>query len=245
MKNLWMIIIAMFFVSACGQGFEQKIDNGTFNSGLNCMDGCDDGDKGDDSGDGGTDNLPTLPDLKLDGKVSGGIWDGKELLKLDKKDKSILIRIPMDFNTEIVEGSFPLSGNEDIVLEFVQDGNDETFLQLRVPIERMIGKIELPEKMGLPNGDPLPKIKGGKLYHKETKIGGSKAHIYTGKATLAMFVPTKFNPYVNLVFPIKNKREVNLGYFATVAEKNDHRGGFFVSITLPQEVQDLLDTWLP
>ncbi len=240
MKNIILLIATSFVLASCGKGFVQDPENGQQDRGsLVCTENCDD-----NTGDS---TLDPAPDFELDGKVSGGIWDGKELLKLDLENKSLLIRVPVDFEADIVAGSFPIPNNTDITLEFVTDTDNSKHLQLRIPLDRLIGETNMLSRAGLPNGDGLPMVQGGKLAHIKTKVGKSDVHFYTGDGIASMFVPTSFNPFVSLTFPIKNKRKETLGYFATIAEKKvpKSKGGFYVSVHLPDKLKDLIDTWLP
>lgn len=241
MKN-YLIFICGFLLISCGEGFNPSPKNGLTDLGSqDCVSNCDDQNP-DDSDD--TDNVNT-PAPELDGKVSGGIWDGEELLKLDLENQSLLVRVPIDFEADIVAGSFPIPGESDLTLEFVTDDDNSKHLQLRVPLSRLLGSTKLPTSMGLPNGDGLPMVSGGKLPHVQTKLGKTEVHFYMGSGVLGLFVPTGFNPFISLVFPIKNNKKEVLGHFATVAEKGNFNGGFYVSVQLPKELKDAIDTWLP
>jgi len=246
MIRIGLISVMAFVLTACGEGFEQAQTNGNSKLGDVCQASCD-GDNGDDQDNNGNNGNVIDPVLTptLNGKVSGGVWDGKELLKLDLEEKSLLLRVPVDFETSFVSGSFPIPGHSDMKLEFATDENDSKFLQLRVPLRKLLGDAKLPTEKALPNGDSLPMIPGGKLPHTQTKVGSSEVHVYMGRGTFGLFIPTGFNPFVTLVFPIKNSDKETLGHFATVAKKNDHKGGFYVSLTLPEKLKKVIDLWLP
>lgn len=247
MKRIVFLLVVSFILTACGQGFEQGPTNGLNNQeNLGCLENCSGG--GSDIMDppNGNDSvLPPVSTPELNGKVSGGVWDGKELLKLDLANLSLLVRVPIDFEASIVAGAFPIPGNSDLTLEFVTDDNNAKHLQLRIPLSRLLNETKLPNERGLPNGDGLPMVPGGKLPHVQTRIGSTDVHFYTGKGVASLFVPTSFNPFITLVFPIKNKEKEVLGHFATIAEKGASKGGFYVSVALPDKLRQVIDNWLP
>lgn len=248
MKKIFLIISVSFLLTACGNGFEPTGNQDPSNYSSSCLGMCD---ESEDSHDSDEDNsnqiggLPSMPNFELDGKVSGGIWNGSELLKLDLAKQELLVRVPVDFGVDVVAGTFPVPGKEGLNLEFVTDANSSKHLQLRIPLRKLIKKDLLINEMGLPNGDPLPMVSGGKLPHISTQVTKTTVHFYTGKGTVALFVPTNFNPYITLVFPIKNKNKEVLGHFATIAEKSGFKGGFYASIQLPDKLLKAIDTWLP
>ncbi|MCB9025157.1 MAG: hypothetical protein H6625_02460 [Bdellovibrionaceae bacterium] len=242
MKKIILITFASIALAACDSGFEQTQNSSLSNDDLSCIESCS---ENNDSDINTGASLPTAPQVELDGKVSGGIWDGKELLKLDLENQALLVRVPVDFEAEIVAGTFPIPGKEGLTLEFVTNADSSKHLQLRIPLKKLLRRDLNLSEMGLPNGDPLPMVFDGKLPHISTQIGKSDVHFYTGKGTAALFVPTKFNPYITLVFPIKNKNKEVLGYFATIAEKLGSQGGFYASVQLPDDLLSKIDTWLP
>ncbi|MCB0391753.1 MAG: hypothetical protein KDD58_10695 [Bdellovibrionales bacterium] len=242
MKNFILITFATLALTACGEGFKQSPANGEDNGSLGCIENCDTNNNN-NTNDSGSEIIN--PDIELDGKVSGGVWDGKELLKLDLASQTLLVRVPVDFEAQIVQGSFPIPGKQGLTLEFVTDTDGSKHLQLRIPLADLLKIDDVINQSGLPNGDPLPMVTGGQLPHIATNIGDTEVHFYLGKGTAALFVPTKFDPFLTLVFPIKNKKKDTLGYFASIAEKPGFNGGLYASVQLPDDMLKAIDTWLP
>lgn len=249
MKKLLAIALISFLLTSCGQGFENSADNGSNTKGsLDCVANCSGNDQ-DPNGNNNSNNngnqLPAAPELDLDGKVSGGIWDGKQLIRLDMEKLELVVRVPIGFEAQVVGGSIPIPGKAGLVVDIVTDDQGETNFEIRVPLGHLIGDTQLPMPAGLPNGDNLPMVPGGKLPHIGTMIGGKQVDFFLGKGITAMFVPLGFDPPLSLVFPIKNQSKENIGHIALIGKKGNHKGGVYVSLELPDDVVDALDTWLP
>ena len=153
------------------------------------------------------------------------------------------MKIPIDFDTPLIGGSFALPNHPEIVIEMVVDANNSPHLQFRLPLNKLLHGIDGLTEMGLPNGDSLPTTPRT-LPHITAQIGGTSIHFYIGAGQVAVFVPTKFNPFITLIFPIRNKSQQILGGFGTIAKKGDHRGGFYASVELPEEFVKLIDSAL-
>ncbi len=243
MKNLFTKNLKFLFILlpltglACGDGFKSSAHSQHKTSTT----GGDDDNSNNNGGSGGgtTHELPNL-----DGKVDGGIWSGKEIVSLDWQNMDLLLKLPLDLDVGIVAGSVAIPQFEDITLEMVTV-NGAHQLQVRVPLARLLGKHDTFTDKGLPNGDPLPMVTAGVLPRVDTKIGSQDVYFYLGDGTIAVFVPTKFNPFISLVFPVKNAKGEALGYFATIAKKGSFKGGFYASIQLPKEFMDQIGDLLP
>ncbi|MBK9293059.1 MAG: hypothetical protein IPM57_01195 [Oligoflexia bacterium] len=118
-------------------------------------------------------------------------------------------------------------------------------LSFNIPLQYLVRGINLVGPKTLPNGDELPGVPGGEPPRIAAHIvkNNIDLYLYGSVKYFGLYVPTpKFNPFLDLTFPIKNKDKTKiLGYFATVSAKNGYSGGLFISIVFPPELARVLD----
>lgn len=239
--NITALSLILIFTTSCGQGFKSAAG---FNSAgkASCAPSLCMSQPG-----------PSLPGdpwekVDLDGTVSAGIFGKHKVIDVDKIRNLLLISIPLPINPFGGMVSLPLPQAPDIEVGVEQSGSSYA-LVMKVPLKYIVKGVQFADAGKLPNGNPLPGVPGGELPRLGLKIfkNANEAYLYLGKGAVAVFVPTpKFNPYVNLTFPIKNKSQRKIiGYFASVAQQNPYAGGFFLSVVLPDDIQRAIDDIIP
>ncbi len=187
-------------------------------------------------------------DVDLDGTVSAGVFGTHKVVDIDKVNNLLLISVPLPVNPVDATGSIPIKKFPGTEIS-VEASDNGYAMVLKIPLKYIVRGVEMSNVSKLPNGNPLPGIPDGELPRLGLKIykNNNEAYLYLGKGAVGIFVPTpKFNPYVSITFPIKNKSQRKIiGYFASVAEQNLYAGGFFLSIVLPDSVQRAIDNIIP
>jgi hypothetical protein len=186
--------------------------------------------------------------LKVEGAVSDGRFEGTSALRLDKAKKELVIRLPMPANP-FLDGAFvalpvPQMPGGQIDLEPLPEGGSA--LVLRVPLSAVLKGVNFAQPSKLPNGDPLPGVPDGELPSVAmdlTKLTDIKARIYLGPSVVGIFVNTPFNPMIYLRFPIRNADNTRTwGYLYSIPAKHaTNDGGFFLTVALPDDIARIID----
>ncbi|OQW48413.1 MAG: hypothetical protein A4S09_04340 [Proteobacteria bacterium SG_bin7] len=174
----------------------------------------------------------------------------QKLIGLNKADKAIVLTIPFADNIlPELEVEIPQLPGAKLVSRL--NAEQKTEIQFSVPIKYVLhgGDVGDPER--LPNGDPLPQIPGGELpaFEISIPIKNVTLHAYLGAEVLGIYVEVPFDPYIKLTLPIKtNKKdgsaERTLGYLTSIPVKKPYRGGFFLSLKVPDDLARALDELL-
>lgn len=210
-------------------------------------------------GNGGQNNGPIPPPVTVDpwakmqkemtgyANVAG---KSQKLIGINKAEKSVVLTIPFADNIlPELEVEVPQLPGAKVVSRLNAD--QKTELQFSVPIKYLLhgGDVGDPER--LPNGDPLPQIPGGELpaFEVSIPIKNVTLHVYLGAEVLGIYVEIPFDPYVKLTLPIKTSKkdgsqERTLGYLTSIPVKKPYRGGFFVSLKVPDDLARALDELL-
>ncbi len=248
MNAMKWITLAIFslVIAGCGEGLQPKIDSCA--QGNNCTStGPGGGNNGGNNG-GGDNNSSKIPDdLVIDGEINGGAFDKTSVIELDKDNKMLILRLPMPANPVLLDvyAEIPIPQIEGAKVTFDSLNNGGFVMSVHLPLDVALKGIDFIEPAKLPNGDPLPMIPGGELpvlalqVHEEDEVQG---YLYLGANIVGIYVTTPFNPFIRLTYPIRNKdRSKTLGYFTVLPEKGDFQGGFFTSLSMPDEVARVLE----
>lgn len=196
------------------------------------------------------DHDKALEKVDLEGTVSAGPFGKHKVVDIDKVQKLLIISLPLPINPFGAGFTIPIPNipGSEIGIEINTTGSGY-YLVAKLPLEYVLRGVKGLPVARLPNGSPLPGVPSGELPKLNLKFLKklTDAALYLGEGAVGLYIPTPgFNPYVNLTFPIKNKSQrKTIGYFRTVAEKTPFDGGFYITIVLPKDVQDLLKGILP
>lgn len=234
--SLLLMVGVMGGLTGCGQGFSSA---GSSASGSNSS----------SSTGGSTDSAAdqAFKSLSVDGTVSGGTDSTTQVISIDKTNMQVVVRLPLPLGTLSGATMTPMPINEipgaTIGLEATASGSSA--LTLRVPLEAYLKGIAFLPAGRLPNGDPLPAIPDGELPSialQLSKLGGAKVTIYLAPSVIGLYVESPVNPYIGLTLPIRNKAKTRTwGYFSSVPAKGTYKGGFFMSLAMPDDIARIID----
>ena len=242
MKRLMFTLTATAWITAgCGQGFQGNCQSGSCGSSA--------------SGGGSANSVESQQaweGLTMEGNLSGGGYEKLPVVRLDKENEELIVRLPMQFNpflglpTGII--NVPQLPGVKLSSEILPDGS--MAMLVHIPLEKLMRKIDFLPAGKLPNGDPLPAIPSGELPTVGVTLNASngiKAALYLDRRVVALFVNTKFDPRLAVTFPIRNKDKSRvLGYFSTIpAKPSVADGGFFISVIVPDDISKIIDDHLP
>ncbi len=192
---------------------------------------------------------PMIQSMNLDGYISGGPFDQHQAIHFNKQNGKLLINLPLSVNQFISPGmSFELPQLSGVDIASSQDNQENVYLSIAVPVHYITRGLTAINPGKLPNGDPLPQIAGGELPEVAFTLNAghnTKLYIYIGVDIIAIYVESKFDPYIKLTYPIRNQAHTKVvGYFCTIpAKKSQSQGGFFITTQLPVELAQILDEY--
>lgn len=192
---------------------------------------------------------PAIQSMNLDGFISGGPFDQHQAIHFNKMSGKLLINLPLSANQFLSPGmSLELPQLSGVEIVSSQDNQGNIYLSIAVPINYITRGLTAIHPAKLPNGDPLPQIAGGELPEVAFTLNAghnTKLYIYIGVDIIAVYVESKFDPYIKLTYPIRNQARTKVvGYFSTIpAKKPQFQGGFFITTQLPIELAQILDEY--
>lgn len=194
-----------------------------------------------------------LQNIDLSGILFGGLFGNLQVLTLDPVAKQLILSLPMPAlsSLEGVGLQIPLSQIPGATYGIDSLPNGGTSLALHVPLSALMNGVSTLTPSALPNGDPLPQIPHGELPAMAVQLNSSgiKATIYLAAQTLGIFVNTPFDPLISLQVPIKSADGTQIyGYLTTIpahrAPQVPAQGGFFISVEIPNNIAQEIDSSL-
>lgn len=233
--------------SGCGQGFSaqglQSAANGSSGIGDNIGGGSNGG-----SGNSGSSSQEAFKSYSTEGRVAGGQEDDREVFDIDKENKMLIVHLPISANPFLDGMQLTVTIKEIPGAELIVGPNaagTKTQVTIKVPLSHVLNGVDFIPPSKLPNGDNLPAIADGELPSVAvnlSKLGNINASIYLAPSVVGLYVNSPVNPYLQLTFPIRNKAKTKIwGYFSTVPAKGNYQGGFFISVTLPDDLARIID----
>jgi hypothetical protein len=221
-------------LTGCGQGFQAaSLSNGTNGSnGANAID-----------------SSAAFKALAVDGTFS--TYPDTQVIEIDKANLMLVVRLPSPlpastFNTSVQQ--LPQVPGGSVSVEPMSGGGSA--IVLRLPLSAVIKGIALAAPTKLPNGDPLPGVPDGELPSfavNLSKMGQINPTIYLNPSVVCVYVnsPTEIPaiPIIgSLTLPIRNAAHTRTwGFFSAIPAKGTDKGGFFISLALPDDVARVLD----
>lgn len=176
------------------------------------------------------------------GVVSGGQYQGFKAIELDRKNKTLIFKMP------ISAGLLSLGVKKDIPIPQIPGG----LLQVNIPpigvgsatviipLTYLLKDFSIGSPLQLPNGDPLPSIPSG----ESPSLGfdfsiNEELHPYFffGTEVAALFIETPFDPFFDLSTQIQSEdKNYTYGSVSTVSAKRGMKGGVFMAFALPPDI---------
>lgn len=198
---------------------------------------------GGSNGGAGAPSGPSLETLNFpSGFVSGGQYQGFKAIELDRKNKTLLFKMPISAGLLSlgVKKDFPLSqipgGQLQVNIPAVGVGT----ATLVIPLSYLLKDFAIGSPLQLPNGDLLPPIPSGESPSLEFDFSiNDELHpyFYFGTEVAALFVETPFDPFVDLTTYIQSEdKNYTYGSVSTVSAKRGFKGGVFMAFALPADI---------
>lgn len=191
--------------------------------------------------------------LSVSGEVSGGRFDKRSVLRLDKEKKELVLSLPMAANAHIdgTQAAFPLSKITGASLEVDAIEGGGSILTLHVPLASLLDPDKFSTPTKLPNGKKLPYATDGELPAETLAIPdvastgvGLSATIYLGKNIVGLYVTLPLNPLSELDNPIRSADSAKVWgslhtYPASCLKCKD--GGLFTAVQIPTDIAHLIE----
>lgn len=231
------LLTSMGLMTGCGQGFSAA---GTAGSNSSSSVG------------GGSNSSPAADQafkaMQVDGTVTGGNDTSTQTIEIDKTNKMLIARMPVPLGSILsgVAAVVPIKEIPGATLG-VENGAGGSAIVLRIPLAALLKGVDILPSTRLPNGDPLPAIPDGELPSvavQLSKIAGLtiKPTIYLAPSVIALYLESPFDPYLALTLPIQNSSKTRTwGYLSSVPVKGAYKGGFFMSLKLPDDLARIID----
>lgn len=193
-----------------------------------------------------------LPNIDLEGNLSGGTFANSRVVNLDMKLQELVLTLPLPIGSITFSGAsatvpFPKVPGARITMG-TQNGRPA--VELRVPLKKLVKGVEDLDPAKLPNGDPLPAVAGGEMPSTAVSINTSKKQsvaLYMQKTMVGLFVSTSFDisggTGIQLTLPILDKQKRVLGYVTNIAKKGTYLPGVFMVFQLPADIARSLDNY--
>jgi hypothetical protein len=217
-------------LTGCGQGFQaaSSISGSNSSSSLN-----------------GTPNAQSaFQSLSVDGSVSG--YDNTQVIEIDKANMMLIVRLPSPIPAmTFTSASVPITQIPGATMSVESLSGGGSALTLRIPLSAFIKGIAFASPSKLPNGDPLPGVPDGELPSAAvvlSKVGTINPTIYLGPSVIGIFVNSPYSLPIGLTLPIRNAAHTRTwGYVSSIPAKANDKGGFFVSLALPDDIARIID----
>lgn len=225
-------------LTGCGQGFTAANLSGSKTSSS----------VGGGNGSMGAES-PAFKALAVDGTFS--TYPDTQVIEIDKEKLELVVRLPSPLPAsafKTVPQQIPQVPGATIVVESLSGGGSA--LVLRLPLSAVVKGIQSAAPSRLPNGDPLPGVADGELPSfavSLSKLGQINPTIYLGPSVIGIYMnsPTAIPsiPIIgSLTLPIKNAaRTRTWGFFSAIPAKADDKGGFYISLALPDDIARIID----
>lgn len=194
-------------------------------------------------------SMGTLSQIKTDvnGKVDSSILGNYQAVSIDTNRKELLISLPAPNLFQKWEKNIPnLPGAS---LSAQVNSNDRSSLLLRYPLYLLVADFEKLDngKSGLPNGQTIPAVSGGKLYRQKVEIDNDhEAYVMFDRGVVSLLLHVPYDPMIPTSIPIKKSLfgsgpENVLGYAITIPKGNGGYGGLMLSVVVPAKILKKLE----
>lgn len=225
------IAFATLALTGCGQGFKSASGAGaTSNSSSSLI---------------GTPQAQTsFQSLTVDGTVSG--YDSTQVIEIDKKNMMLIVRLPSPIPSLMFTSAvMPIDKIPGATISAEPLSGGGSALTVRIPLSALIKGIAFASPSHLPNGDALPGVPDGELPSVAvnlSKAGSMNPTIYLGPSVIGIYVNSPYSLPIGLTLPIRNKAHTRTwGYVSSIPAKGADKGGFFVSLALPDDIARIID----
>jgi hypothetical protein len=227
-------------LTGCGQGFQAaSAPTDSANNGSSSIGG--------PSGSGGSQDA--FKALAVDGTVSS--YPDTQVIELDKTNMMLIVRLPSPLPVStFTTVSAPINQIPGATVSVEPLASGGSALVLRLPLSAVVKGVAFAAPSKLPNGDPLPGVPDGELPAVAvtlSRVGSINPTIYLGPSVVGIYVnsPTAI-PAIPVIgsftLPIRNAAHTRTwGYVSTVPAKTSDKGGFFVSLALPDDIARVID----
>jgi hypothetical protein len=227
-------------LTGCGQSFQAASNLSGSNSSSST---------GGNGASGISDSSAAFKALSVDGTFS--TYPETQVIEIDKANLQLIVRLPTPlplstFQTSVQ--SIPQIPGATVTVEELSGGGSA--LVLRLPLSAIVKGIAVASPSRLPNGDPLPGVADGELPSFAvylSKVGQINPTIYLGPSVVGIYLnsPTEIPaiPIIgSLTLPIKNAaRTRTWGFFSAIPAKGTDKGGFYISLALPDDIARIID----
>jgi hypothetical protein len=134
------------------------------------------------------------------------------VVTLDKTNMNLVITLPLPTGSILggASASVPLNGLQGATFGF-DSITGGTGLVLTIPLSAVVHGANFVQSGVLPNGEPLPGVPDGEMPELAVQLtSGVNATIYMSPNIVGVYVPTSFNPYINLTLPIRHALKICL-----------------------------------
>lgn len=238
-----IVSAALLLLAGCNQSGFQTLE------GISSQQGSSDNAS---SGSDGNSPLPSQPSaydkLQMSGYVSGGNYDGDQVMALDKENNALLLYLPVPgifFN--FYADKTAVNG---VKIVTQMNSQQKARVAVSIPLRLLVkDKVQTIGAGTLPNGDLLPQVASGEAMTLGLSLNlTSKMPLYTyfGVSAVGIFLESSFFPeYIGMSMPIKNKNGLGAwGFLTIVPKKGSHNGGLFLSVKLPNDIARIIDQHL-
>ncbi len=194
-------------------------------------------------------SLSTLSQLKtnLSGNVDSSLLGNYQAITFDVEKKELVLNLPAPNLFQNWERT--LTKLPGVVLKASTNSQEQSLLQLHYPLHFLVSKFDANygDKTGLPNGQALPGISGGKLFVEKIIIDKThQVHIFFDKGMVGMLLSVPYDPMIVTTIPIKKTNfgtsaENILGFTNTIPKGNSEFGGLLLTAIVPPTSLNLLE----
>lgn len=245
-SSLAALFIALCLLPACakkGSGFDSSSDSSTATT-------------QDSSNSQSQDNPQTTPtpqtpaapnwdQVDMDGYTSGGAYNGKMAVRVDKNAQALTLLLPIPMPVPLI-GTMNIPSLPGAKLASTADGNGKELLAIQIPLKYIIKGASLGQGQRLPNGDPLPYVPAGELPGFSIslpQIKNYRIYVYLGVNVVATYIELPdFGLPIGWISPVKNKAKTRvIGAIGYVPPKMNYTGGMYLATQIPAKTAQQID----
>jgi len=235
MKVSNLVLAALLVgLTGCGQGFQaSQSPTGSASNSSSSV-----------GGGSATDPQTAFKALSVDGTVSG--YDNVQIIEVDKTNMQLVVRLPSPIpSVTFSVAAVPIQQIPGATLSVESLSTGGSALVLRIPLSAVLKGVALSSPSKLPNGQPLPGVPDGELPSAAvtlSKLGTVNPTIYLGPSVVGIYVNSPYSIPIGLTLPIKNAAHTRTwGYVSSITASGSDKGGFFVSLALPDDIARIID----
>lgn len=190
-------------------------------------------------------SAPSWDQVDMDGYASGGAYNGKMAVRVDKNAQALTLLLPIPMPVPLI-GTMNIPSLPGAKLASTADGNGKELLALQIPLKYIIKGAALGQGQSLPNGDPLPYVPAGELPGfsiQLPQIKNYRIYVYLGVNVVATYIELPdFGLPIGWISPVKNKAKTRvIGAIGYVPPKMNYAGGMYLATQIPAKTAQLID----